>query len=51
MELLSGFFLIEARDLDEADEMTKIHPAARTGEHRGEVEIRRIETIEAPPEP
>lgn len=43
-EQLGSYFLIEARDLDEAIEVASKHPAARLNEHLGwGVEIRPIE--------
>jgi hypothetical protein len=44
-EQLGSFFLIEARDLNEAIQVASMHPAARLNEHLGwGVEIRPIET-------
>jgi hypothetical protein len=44
-EQLGSFFLIEARDLNEAIQVASQHPAARLNEHLGwGVEIRPIET-------
>ena len=43
-EQLGSYFLIEARDLDEAIEVASKHPAARLNEHLGwGIEIRPIE--------
>jgi hypothetical protein len=50
-EQVGSYFLIEARDLDEAIEVASKHPAARLNEHLGwGVEIRPIETcrVEGP---
>jgi hypothetical protein len=44
-EQLGSYFLIEARDLEEAIQVASLHPAARLNEHLGwGVEIRPIET-------
>ena len=44
-EQLGSYFLIEARDLNEAIQVASKHPAARLNEHLGwGVEIRPIET-------
>ena len=44
-EQLGSYFLIEARDLDEAIQMASKHPAARLNDHLGwGVEVRPIET-------
>ena len=44
-EQLGSYFLIEARDLNEAIEVASKHPAARLNEHLGwGIEIRPIET-------
>ena len=44
-ELIGSFFIIEARDLDEAIQIASLHPAAKWGEHLGfAVEVRPIET-------
>jgi hypothetical protein len=44
-EQLGSYFLIEARDLNEAIQVASLHPAARLNEHLGwGVEIRPIET-------
>ena len=46
-EALGSFFLIEARDRDEAVRIASMHPAARLNEHLGwGVEIRPIETCQ-----
>lgn len=43
-EQLGSFFLIEARDLNEAIQVASLHPAARLNEHLGwGIEIRPIE--------
>ena len=43
-EQLGSYFLIEARDLDEAVRIASMHPAARLNEHLGwGIEIRPIE--------
>ena len=45
-EALAGFYLIEARDLNEAIQVASLHPAARTGEKIGwAVEVRPIEEM------
>jgi hypothetical protein len=43
-ELVGGFIVIEARDLDEAIRTAKLHPAARMGEELGwGIELRPME--------
>ncbi|WP_342376184.1 YciI family protein [Myxococcus stipitatus] len=45
-EQVGSFFLIEARDLEEAIQVASLHPAARLGEHLGwGLEIRPVETF------
>lgn len=47
-EQVGGFFILEARDLNEAIQAASRHPAARMGEKLGcAVEIRPIEFFEA----
>jgi hypothetical protein len=47
-EQVGGFFILEARDLNEAIQAASKHPAARVGEKMGcAVEIRPIEFFEA----
>jgi hypothetical protein len=46
-EQVGGFFIIEARDLDEAVRVASMHPAAHLGEQLGwGIEVRPIETLE-----
>jgi hypothetical protein len=46
-EQVGGFFILEARDLNEAIQVASRHPAARIGEHMGcALEIRPIEFYE-----
>lgn len=46
-EQLGSYFLIEARDLNEAIRVASLHPAARVNEHLGwGIEIRPIETCQ-----
>jgi hypothetical protein len=46
-EYVGGFFLIEAKDLDEAIRLSMKHPAAHLGEKAGwGIEIRPIEFLE-----
>ena len=46
-EQLGSYFLIEARDLNEAIQVASLHPAARLNEHLGwGIEIRPIETCQ-----
>ena len=46
-EQVGGFFIIEARDLDEAIRVASNHPAANIGEQVGwAVEVRPIEGYE-----
>jgi hypothetical protein len=46
-ELAGGFFIIEARDLNEAIRVASMHPAAHLGERVGwGIEIRPIERFE-----
>jgi hypothetical protein len=48
-EQVGAFFIIEARDLDEAVRVASLHPAAHLGEHVGwGVEVRPIEMYEQP---
>lgn len=48
-EQVGAFFLIEARDLDEALRVASLHPAAHLGEHVGwGVEVRPIDMYEQP---
>jgi hypothetical protein len=47
-EQVGGFFILEAKDLNEAIQAASRHPAARVGEKMGcAVEIRPIEFFEA----
>ena len=47
-EQLGSFFIIEARDLDEATKIASLHPAAHLGEHVGwGIEVRPIDFYEA----
>jgi hypothetical protein len=47
-EQVGGFFIIEARDLNEAIRVASKHPAAHLGEQMGwGIEVRPIETYEA----
>ena len=46
---VGGFFILEARDLNEAIQVASRHPAARLGEHMGcAIEVRPIEFFEMP---
>ena len=46
-EQIGAFFIIEARDLDEAAEVASLHPAARLGENVGwAIEVRPIDHFE-----
>src|SRR6266480_849274 len=46
-EQIGAFFIIEARDLDEATEVASLHPAAHLGEHVGwGIEVRAIDHFE-----
>jgi hypothetical protein len=48
-EQMGGFFIIEARDLNEAILATSKHPAAHLGEHVGwGIEVQPIEGFEQP---
>lgn len=48
-EQIGAFFIIEAKDLNEAIQMASIHPAAHLGDYLGwSVEVRPIETFEQP---
>jgi hypothetical protein len=48
-EQIGAFFIIEARDLDEATEVASLHPAARLGENVGwAIEVRPIDYFEQP---
>lgn len=48
-ELAGGFFIIEARDLNEAIRVASLHPAANLGERVGwGIEVRPIEMFEQP---
>jgi hypothetical protein len=48
-ELVGGFFIIEARDLNEAIRVASKHPAAHLGERVGwGIEVRPIESYEQP---
>ena len=48
-EQIGAFFIIEARDLDEAAEVASLHPAARLGENVGwAIEVRPIDHFEQP---
>ena len=48
-EVLGSFFLIEAKDMDEAVRVASLHPAARLGETVGwGVEVRAIDFYDAP---
>lgn len=45
-EQVGSFFLIEARDLEEAVQVASLHPAARLGEQLGwGLEVRPVETF------
>jgi hypothetical protein len=47
-EQVGGFFLIEARDLNEAIQVASKHPAAHLGEHVGwGIEVRPVEFFES----
>lgn len=46
-ELIGSFFIVEAKDLDEAIRVASLHPAAVIGEYVGfGIEVRPIETLE-----
>lgn len=46
-EAVGAFFIIEAKDMDEAIRVAGLHPAANWGEHLGfAVEVRPIETFQ-----
>ena len=46
-EQIGAFFIIEARDLDEATEIASLHPAAHLGENVGwAIEVRPIDFFE-----
>ena len=46
-EQIGAFFIIEARDLDEAMEVASLHPAAHLGENVGwAIEVRPIDYFE-----
>lgn len=46
-EVVGGFVIIEARDLNEAIQIASLHPAARTGENLGwGIELRPMERCE-----
>jgi hypothetical protein len=46
-EQIGAFFIIEARDLDEATEVASLHPAAHLGENVGwAIEVRPIDYFE-----
>jgi hypothetical protein len=48
-DLVGGFFIIEARDLNEAIRVACLHPAANLGERVGwGIEVRPIEMFEQP---
>jgi hypothetical protein len=48
-EQIGGFFIIEARDLNEAIQVASKHPAAHLGEQVGwGIEVRPIESFEQP---
>jgi hypothetical protein len=48
-EQVGGFFIIEARDLNEAIRVASMHPAAHLGERVGwGIEVRPIERFEQP---
>jgi hypothetical protein len=48
-EIVGGLVIIEAKDLDEATELAKLHPAATLGEELGfGVEVRPIGTCHLP---
>jgi hypothetical protein len=48
-ELVGGFFIIEAKDLNEAIRVASLHPAAHLGEHVGwGIEVRPIGYWEQP---
>lgn len=49
---VGGFFILEARDLNEAIRVASQHPAAHLGEEVGwGIEVRPIERFEQPPAP
>jgi hypothetical protein len=46
-ELIGSYFIIEAKDMNEAIRVASLHPAANWGEHLGfAVEVRPIEMME-----
>lgn len=46
-EVIGSFFIVEAKDFDEAVQVASLHPAANWGEHLGfAVEVRPIELFE-----
>src|SRR5258708_15424960 len=46
-EVIGSFFIIEAKDLDEAIQVASLHPAANWGEHLGfAIEVRPIDMLE-----
>ena len=48
-EQIGAFFIIEARDLDEATKVASLHPAAHLGEHVGwGIEVRSIDYFVQP---
>jgi hypothetical protein len=48
-EIVGGFIIIEARDLDEAIQLAKLHPAATLGEELGwGIEVRPFEQCALP---
>lgn len=48
-EPVGAFFIIEARDMDEAVEIASKHPAAQTGAHIGwGIEVRPIDMLDQP---
>src|SRR5687768_4385512 len=50
-ELVGGFIIVEARDLNEAVELAKMHPAATLGEELGwGIEVRPFEQCALPKE-
>jgi hypothetical protein len=48
-ELVGGFFIIEAKDLNEAIRVASLHPAAHLGEHVGwGIEVRPVGYFDQP---
>jgi hypothetical protein len=51
MKQVGGFFMIEARELNERIRVASKHPAAMLGEHVGwAIEVRPIESFEEHPQ-